>query len=260
MKTLIRRVLGRTDPEFPWHNREPVREELFSVERLEEHARSLAVAQRVAPTLGAGPSTGKAPCRQCGCLAGRLSQDRQGNRPGPDDYAGRGMADRQLSSRRKAGSRNSRAISRPDTTANCRNSRDGPFAGYPRVFGMAWAFVAHADSRFDVEMLCRYVQRLSGRPAAHDRRALGDLDHAADRADRESSTVGRADRRQLLRAAGSGSTRRPPAGCGIARAGTRVGRSVGPREDAASRRVRGRADPPAARSGSESDAGSDVAR
>ena len=35
---------------------------------------------------------------------------------------------------------------------------DGPFAGYPRVFGMAWAFVAHADSRFDVEMLCRYVQ------------------------------------------------------------------------------------------------------
>jgi len=34
---------------------------------------------------------------------------------------------------------------------------DGPFAGYPRVFGVAWAFVAHTDSRFDPDMLCRFV-------------------------------------------------------------------------------------------------------
>ena len=34
----------------------------------------------------------------------------------------------------------------------------GPFAGYPRVFGLAWAFVAHTDSRFDSEMLVRYVR------------------------------------------------------------------------------------------------------
>ena len=33
---------------------------------------------------------------------------------------------------------------------------DGPFAGYPRVFGIAWAFVAHTDSRFDPEMLVRF--------------------------------------------------------------------------------------------------------
>lgn len=26
---------------------------------------------------------------------------------------------------------------------------DGPFAGYPRVFGLAWAFVAHTDSHLD---------------------------------------------------------------------------------------------------------------
>jgi cyclic beta-1,2-glucan synthetase len=31
----------------PWNSQEPIREELFSVERLEEHARSLAVAQPV---------------------------------------------------------------------------------------------------------------------------------------------------------------------------------------------------------------------
>ena len=34
---------------------------------------------------------------------------------------------------------------------------EGPFAGYPRVFGVAWAFVAHSDSRFDPEALCRFV-------------------------------------------------------------------------------------------------------
>ena len=34
----------------------------------------------------------------------------------------------------------------------------GPFAGYPRVFGMVWAFVAHTDSCFDSEILRRYVR------------------------------------------------------------------------------------------------------
>jgi cyclic beta-1,2-glucan synthetase len=35
---------------------------------------------------------------------------------------------------------------------------DGPFAGAPRVYGLAWAFVAHTDSRLDPEMLCRFVR------------------------------------------------------------------------------------------------------
>ncbi len=34
---------------------------------------------------------------------------------------------------------------------------DGFLAGYPRVFGIAWAFVAHTDSRFDPEALRRFV-------------------------------------------------------------------------------------------------------
>jgi len=34
---------------------------------------------------------------------------------------------------------------------------EGPFAGYPRVFGLAWAFIAHSDSRFDPQLLCRYI-------------------------------------------------------------------------------------------------------
>jgi cyclic beta-1,2-glucan synthetase len=35
---------------------------------------------------------------------------------------------------------------------------DGPLMGYPRVFGLAWAFVAHTDSHFDAEMLHRFVR------------------------------------------------------------------------------------------------------
>ncbi|MBN1444303.1 MAG: glycosyl transferase, partial [Planctomycetes bacterium] len=34
---------------------------------------------------------------------------------------------------------------------------DGPLEGYPRVFGLAWAFVAHNDSRFDSRALRRFV-------------------------------------------------------------------------------------------------------
>ena len=34
----------------------------------------------------------------------------------------------------------------------------GPFAGYPRVFGMAWAFIAHTDSSFDSDILVSYVK------------------------------------------------------------------------------------------------------
>ncbi len=34
----------------------------------------------------------------------------------------------------------------------------GPLRGYPRVFGLAWAFIAHTDSRFDPEALRRFVR------------------------------------------------------------------------------------------------------
>src|SRR6185503_14922286 len=35
---------------------------------------------------------------------------------------------------------------------------EGPFAGFPRVFGIAWAYVAHTDSRFEPESLRRFVR------------------------------------------------------------------------------------------------------
>ena len=35
---------------------------------------------------------------------------------------------------------------------------DGHLAGYPRVLGLAWAYIAHTDSRFDPESLRRMVR------------------------------------------------------------------------------------------------------
>ena len=35
---------------------------------------------------------------------------------------------------------------------------EGHLQGYPRVYGLAWAFVAHTDSRFDPELLRRFVR------------------------------------------------------------------------------------------------------
>jgi cyclic beta-1,2-glucan synthetase len=35
---------------------------------------------------------------------------------------------------------------------------DGPLQGYPRVLGLAWTFVAHTDSRFEPEILRRFVR------------------------------------------------------------------------------------------------------
>ena len=69
------------------------------------------------------------------------------------------------------------------------------------MFGLAWAFVAHTDSRFDPEMLCRFVRAYQS-PAADDRRAVGGRDHAAHRAGREPEALGRADHEQPRRAAG----------------------------------------------------------
>src|SRR5665647_426299 len=45
----FRRWLGASGPPPPWDDGTPIRPELFSVERLEEHAYSLATAQAVTP-------------------------------------------------------------------------------------------------------------------------------------------------------------------------------------------------------------------
>jgi cyclic beta-1,2-glucan synthetase len=156
LKTFIYRVLGRAQPEFPWDNREPVREELFSVERLEEHARSLAIAQPVAPRLERGHRLARRLASNADALQDAyrriVKAIDEGRAITPaaewlvDNYQ---LVEKQI--------REIRGDLPPGYYRQLPKLAAGPFAGYPRVFGIAWAFVAHADSRFDVEMLCRYM-------------------------------------------------------------------------------------------------------
>ena len=151
------RFIQFTKRASPWNSEQPIREELFGVERLEGHARSLAVAQTVA-----SPATRGLP------LAGRLADNGafllsayrsivksidEGREITPaaewlvDNYH---LVEKQI-----------RQISTdlpPGYYRQLPKLVAGPFAGYPRVFGMAWAFVAHTDSTFDSEILVSYVK------------------------------------------------------------------------------------------------------
>ena len=132
---------------------------------------------------------------------------------------------------------------------------------FPRVFGIAWAFVAHTDSRFEPESLRRFVQRLPERRAADHRRAVGGGDHAAHRAGGEPAARRAAHRHQPRRA-----RRRPtrsPTGCSASTASPPIRNALQRVEappahaDAGIRRAAGAA---AARPGSAVHAGAAVAR
>jgi len=143
--------VGSTPPE------EPIRAELFSVERLEQHAESLAAAQRIAPR----PRTIR-------LLRPRLNENAliltetyrsvvratQAHRTIPpagewllDNYH---VVDEQI-----------REI-RNDLPAGFYRRlpklAEGPLQGYPRIYGVAWALVAHTDSAFDMQKLTRFIE------------------------------------------------------------------------------------------------------
>ena len=157
LKSLIRRALGLPPAASPWANDELLREELSassgssSTRRASprrSRSRSKPLARR---SLGARLSDNDARS------ARGLSRDcRRGGR-GPRHHAGGGMAARQLPPGRGADPRDPRrpaaGLLPPTAEARGRAVR-----GYPRVFGLAWAFVAHTDSRFDPETLRRFVR------------------------------------------------------------------------------------------------------
>ena len=135
---------------------EPIRAELFSLERLEQHAESLAAAQIVASkTMRGHPLIPRV--RENGRIlldsyrATSLAID-QGRSITPaaewlvDNFH---IVDEQL-----------REI-QDDLPAGYYHTlpklASGHLEGYPRVYGVAWAFVAHTDSRFDPETLRRFV-------------------------------------------------------------------------------------------------------
>lgn len=136
---------------------DPIRAELFSVERLEQHAESLAVAQRVTPRPAANKQlaqrlddNGRVLLAAYRAIVAAI-RDERAITPAADWLVDNFHAvEEQI-----------RDIRRDLPRGYYRQLpklAEGPLEGYPRVFGLARAFVAHTDSRFELEMLCRFVE------------------------------------------------------------------------------------------------------
>lgn len=139
-----------------WRDPAPIREELFSLERLESHARSLAAAQPVAPA----PRSGRPLDRRLADNQQRLVAAFQ--MLGAAAAAGEEVtpAAQWLLDNFHLVEEQVREIRRDLPRSYYRQLPkliSGPFEGLPRVFGIAWAFVAHTDSRFEATGLLRFV-------------------------------------------------------------------------------------------------------
>ncbi|MBV9420857.1 MAG: glycosyl transferase, partial [Alphaproteobacteria bacterium] len=139
-----------SDPE------EPIRAELFSVERLEQHAESLAKAQRVAPGI-----------RHRKPLPKRLRENGRAFNEAYREIAAAAKAKRPITPAGEwlldnyhvveAQIREVRNDLPADFYRKLPKLAEGYLAGYPRVYGIAWALVAHTDSAFDLDRLTRFI-------------------------------------------------------------------------------------------------------
>ncbi|WP_265520030.1 GH36-type glycosyl hydrolase domain-containing protein [Nitratireductor luteus] len=152
----IHRLLGLRSSSPPWNDGAPVREELFSVERLEQHAQSLAAAQ---PVTGRPPTVLSLHTRLNDNAAVLLAAYRAS---ATELESGRGVvpAAEWLLDNYHLVEEQIREIKDdlpPGYYRQLPKLSEGPLAGYPRVLGLAWAFVAHTDSLFDREKLRRFL-------------------------------------------------------------------------------------------------------
>jgi cyclic beta-1,2-glucan synthetase len=133
-----------------------LRAELFGVERLEQHARSLAAAQPVTVgrtrdgRLADRLADNAAFLLQANCALAKSAEDGHHATPAAewlaDNYH---LVDMQI---REIG-----IDLPPSFYAQLPKLASGPFTGLPRVFGAMWSLVAHTDSHLDLEALRRYL-------------------------------------------------------------------------------------------------------
>ncbi|WP_426990865.1 GH36-type glycosyl hydrolase domain-containing protein [Cupriavidus sp. 30B13] len=156
MYSALLRTFDSSSPASPWTNAAPIREELFGTERLEQHAQSLAAAQPVTPRPPRVPT-----------LRSRLNDNAEVllaayRASAAELESGRGVepaAEWLLDNYHlvEAQIREIRDDLPPGYYRQLPKLSAGPFAGYPRIFGLAWAFVAHTDSHIDPDMLRRFI-------------------------------------------------------------------------------------------------------
>ena len=145
-------VIDRSSPE-----EEPIRAELFGIERLEQHAESLAAAHRTTEK----PPRGRN-------LLPRVRENAHVLLAGYRNIAETVLAKHEITPAAEWILDNFHVVDE-----QLRGIRDhlpgsyyrllpkiaaGHLAGYPRVYGLAWAYVAHTDSRFEMETIQRFVR------------------------------------------------------------------------------------------------------
>ncbi len=156
LKSPMFRATNRPSVTSPWATEAPIRAELFSIERLEQDAESLAVAQRITPRPGVGrPLTTRLRDNGRVLLEAYRAIAKATRDDDPITPAAEWLVDNFHIVEEQI--REIKDDLPPAFYRQLPKLADGPLAGYPRVFGLAWAFVAHTDSRFDSEMLCRFV-------------------------------------------------------------------------------------------------------
>jgi len=141
-----------------WQDKSVIREDLFGTERLEHHARTLAAAQ---PVTIAQPQRVASLTRRvrdnADVLLDTFRSSAQAVQAGEtitpaaewllDNFH---LVEQQL-----------RQIADdlpPGYYRQLPKLAEGPFTGYPRVFGIAWAYVAHTDSLLSGSVLARFVK------------------------------------------------------------------------------------------------------
>jgi cyclic beta-1,2-glucan synthetase len=139
-----------------WDDTAPVRAELFSVERLEQHARTLAAAQPVRPRRSNGHPISPRLLDNAAYLlhANRaITEAARGRRQVTP--AGEWLIDNYYLVELQIGAI---GIDLPAKYyVQLPKLAEGPFADLPRVLGVVWSLVAHTDSHFDTETLHRYL-------------------------------------------------------------------------------------------------------
>jgi cyclic beta-1,2-glucan synthetase len=135
---------------------EPIRAELFGIERLEQHAESLAAAQRVGSHTGRSDRLGRrlrdneAALRRAYTVTMASARDARSITPAADWLVDNfHVVQEQVSA--------IRTDLPPGFERQLPKLVNGPFAGFPRVYGLAWALVAHTDSCFDTLTLRRFL-------------------------------------------------------------------------------------------------------
>ena len=149
--------LRQASPDF-WQDRRAIRADLFGTERLEHHALSLAAVQKVAS--GRPASVRRLSGRlkdNADTLLGAYRASAAALQAGqPITPAAEWLLDNFHTV--EAQVRQIRADLPPDYYRQLPKLAAGPFAGYPRVLELAWAYVAHTDSLFSAPVLTRFVQ------------------------------------------------------------------------------------------------------